>query len=650
MTGAFEWKERFADRIRSIEDAMRLIKPGDRIVLGSCAGVPLTLVEQLGRARALSDNEIVHFLTLGAAPKVDDGYWKKFRHNAFYIGSHVREAVAQGRADYTPVSLSDIPDLFRSGSIRIDVALVSVSPPDKHGYCSFGVSNGIEKSVTDSARLIVAEVNEQMPRVLGACAIHATEIDVLVPTDRPLPEEPPKTPDDVARRIARKVATLVENGSTLQIGTGTIPNAVLQYLDHHKNLGIHTCVLSDGVVPLIEAGVITNDQKTRQRGKVVACLMIGSRDLYEFVDDNPIIESQPSEYVNDPFVIAQQHKMCSINSAFEVDLTGQVCADSLGLAFYSGVGSHADFAAGAARSGGGKPIVALRSTAEGGTISRIVPVLKQGAGVITCRSEVRYVVTEYGVAYLHGKTVRERTLALIQVAHPKFRPWLLSEAKARHLVYSDQIELPIKAPVYPEDVEEWITLKDGARAFMRPLKLTDEPLLREVFYQLSPESIHSRFFRIMAAMPHEKLQEFLRVDYESDMAIVVLTDTSENAPVVAVAHYRLDPRTNYADAAFLVRDDWQRKGVGTQLMKRLADVARRNGILGFTADVLHGNHGMLQVFHRCGYPVESELADGVYSLRIPFADKVDERTTRDADVGTAGAAQAMRGATARSNA
>ena len=262
------------------------------------------------------------------------------------------------------------------------------------------------------------------------------------------------------------------------------------------------------------------------------------------------------------------------------------------------------------------------------------------------RENLDLIVTEYGVAYLHGKSVRERTMALIQVAHPKFRPWLLSEAKARNLVYSDQIELPIRAPVYPEELEEWITLKDDSRAFMRPLKLTDEPLLREMFYRCSPESIHSRFFRMIAAMPHDKLQDFLRVDYAADMALVVLEDASENAPVIGVAHYRSDPRTDFADAAFLVRDDWQNKGIGTHLVGRLAEVARRHNIAGFTADVLHGNHGMLQVFHRCGYPVESEVSDGIYSLRIPFIDKADAAPPRRADRSPADTEPAVGGASA----
>jgi GNAT superfamily N-acetyltransferase len=365
--------------------------------------------------------------------------------------------------------------------------------------------------------------------------------------------------------------------------------------------------------------VINNAKKTLHAGKIIASFVMGSRKLYDFIDNNPLVEFHPTEYVNDPFVIAQNDNMTSINSAIEVDLTGQVCSDSLGTLFYSGIGGQVDFTRGASRSRGGRPIIALPSTTEDGTISRIVPALKPGAGVVTSRGDVHYVVTEYGTAYLHGKTARERAVALIHTAHPKFRPWLMAEAKARHLVYADQIEIPFLPPAYPEEFERWIELEGGSRVFLRPLKLTDEALLRDLFYQLSPGSIHYRFFQLLKSMPHAKLQEFLRIDYEADMALVVLTSsTEEDAEMIAIAHYLKDDRTNFADSAFLVRDDWQGKGVGTELMSVLVEAARHNGIAGFTADVLANNAGMLRVFHKSGHPVESRLQEGVYSLRIPF--------------------------------
>ena len=615
------WQRRYADKVVGAEKALVCITHGQRVFIGSGAGEPQTLVDELARRTDLTDTEIVHVLTLGVATYAEPKLGGRFRQNAYFIGPNVREAVAEGRADYTPIFLGEIPRLFTSGRVVIDVALISVSPPDEHGYCSYGVSCDIVKSAAEAAHVVVAEVNAQMPRVLGDCFISVNNIDYLVESDRPVLEGIESEPDELAMHIGKHIAGLVEDGATLQLGIGTIPDAVLHYLGDFKNLGIHTEMFSDGVIPLVEKGVVNNSEKTLHRRKMVMTFVMGSRKLYDFIDNNPMVECHPVEYTNDPFIIAQNHKMISINSAIEVDLTGQVCADSLGEMFYSGIGGQVDFGRGASRSKGGKPIIALPSTAQEETISRIVPTLKPGAGVVTSRGDVHYIVTEYGTAYLHGKNIRERAMALIQIAHPKFRPWLVSEAKARCLVYRDQIELPVSTPVYPEEMERWADLQDGSKLFLRALKLTDEPLLREMFYKLSPESVHYRFFLMIKAMPHEKLQEFLRVDYDADMAIVGLTSREQDAPIVAIAHYSKDPRTNFADAAFLVRDDWQGRGVGTILMKMLMDSARQHGLAGFTADVLANNVGMLRVFHSCGYPVESNLEEGTYHLTIPFVKK-----------------------------
>jgi len=621
LTESPSWQTTYAQKIKTAEQAVACVHHGQRVFVGSGAGQPQVLVKALSAREDLSDTEIVHILTLGVATYAGPCFGSRFRHNAYFIGPNVREAVEQGRADYTPIFLSEIPALFRTGRVVIDVAMIQVSPPDEHGYCSYGVSVDIVKSAAEAAHVVVAEVNEQMPRTLGDCFIHVRDIDMLVPSNEPVLEASQGEPDELSRHIARHIANLVEDGATLQLGIGTIPDAVLHYLVDFKNLGIHTEMFSDGVISLVEKGVITNSEKTLHRGKIVASFLMGSKRLYDFVDNNPLVEFHPTEYTNDPFIIAQHDKMISINAAIEVDLTGQVCADSLGTMFYSGIGGQVDFTRGAARSKGGKPIIALPSTAVGETVSRIVPTLKPGAGVVTSRGDVHYVVTEYGAAYLHGRTMRERAMALIQIAHPKFRPWLLAEAKQRHLVYADQIEIPLRTPIYPEELEQWADIKEGRRVFLRPLKLTDETLLREMFYKLSSESVHYRFFRMIKAMPHEKLQEFLRVDYDADMALVALTKSTEDGQIVGIAHYGKDARTNFADAAFLVRDDWQAKGIGTLLMNRLVDAARERGIAGFTADVLADNHGMLRVFHKCGYPVESELEDGAYHLHIPFETK-----------------------------
>ena len=618
VPGTPGWRDRYADKIVTAGEAVACVKHGQRVFIGSGAGEPQALVEALSAREDLSDTEIIHILTLGVATYAEPRFGNSFRHNAYFIGPNVREAVAQGRADYTPIFLSEIPALFRTGRVVIDVALVQVSPPDAHGYCSYGVSTDIVKSAAESARMVIAEVNEQTPRALGDCFIHVRDIDLLVSSDVPVLEAVQGEPDELAKRIARHIANLIEDGATLQLGIGTIPDAVLHFLGDFKNLGIHTEMFSDGIIPLIEKGVITNSEKTLHRGKIVASFVMGSRKLYDFIDNNPLVEFHPTEYTNDPFIIAQNDKMISINSAIEVDLSGQVCSDSLGTMFYSGIGGQVDFVRGASRSKGGKPIIALPSTAGTEAFSRIVPTLKPGAGVVTSRGDVHYVVTEYGAVYLHGKSIRERAMALIQIAHPKFRPWLLAEAKARHLVYSDQIELPVMTPVYPDDLERWVDLRDESRAFLRPLKLTDEPLIRDMFYKLSPESIHYRFFRAIKAMPHDKLQDFLRVDYDSDMSLVMLTGSGADDDAIGIAHYGKDPRSNYADAAFLVRDDWQGKGIGTILVTKLIDAARSRGITGFTADVLADNHAMLHIFHKCGFSVESEMEDGIHRLRIPF--------------------------------
>lgn len=618
------WTDRYADKIATADEAVAVARAGDRVFVGSGAAEPQTLVEALSARTDINDAEIVHILTLGVATYAEPRFGERFRHNAYFIGPNVREAVAAGRADYTPIFLSEIPVLFRERRVPIDVALIEVSPPDEHGYCSYGASTDIVKSATESAKVVVAEVNAQMPRALGDCFVHVRDIDYLVPTDRQILEAPQGEPDELSRRIAKHIAALIEDGSTLQMGIGTIPDAVLQYLDGARNLGIHTEMFSDGLIRLVEKGVVTNSEKTLHRGKIIASFVMGSRKLYDFIDNNPLVEFRPTEYTNDPFVIAKNDKMVAINAAIEVDLTGQVCADSLGPMFYSGIGGQVDFVRGAARSKGGKPIIALPSTAVGETISRITPNLKPGAGVVTSRGDVHYVVTEYGTAYLHGKTMRERALALIQIAHPKFRPWLLAEAKTRNLVYADQIELPVRMPLYPDSLERWVELRDGQRVFLRPLKLTDEPMVRRMFYRLSPESVHYRFFRTIQSMPHAKLQELLTIDYESDMALVALTDSGEDAQMVAIAHYDRDSRTNFAEAAFLVLDDWQNKGIGTELMASLVEFAQSHRIAGIMADVLADNHGMLRVFHKCGFRIESSLQDGVYSLHIPFASETDE--------------------------
>jgi len=373
----------------------------------------------------------VQVLTVGPAPHADPVMEGHLRINTLFISPNVRQAVHEGRADFTPVFLSEVPLLFKEGHLPLDVVLTQVSPPDEHGFCSLGIEAGLVKTPAQVARIVIAEINEQMPRTLGDSFIHFSKIDFAVPVNYPLAELPMGETNEISMRIGRYIADLIEDGSTMQMGIGAIPDAVLHFLGDKRDLGVHTELFSDGVMELIQKGVITNERKTLHTGKIVAGFILGSKKLYDFVDDNPIVELHPTEYVNDPFVIAQNERMISINSAIEVDLTGQVCADSIGPKLYSGVGGQLDFVYGAARSRGGKPIIALPSTARpggGAPISRIVSTLKPGAGVVTTRNHVHFVATEYGVAHLYGKTIRQRARALIEIAHPDFREQLEREA------------------------------------------------------------------------------------------------------------------------------------------------------------------------------------------------------------------------------
>lgn len=414
-----------ASRVSDAAAAMAQIQSGDRVfVTGNCSVPKVLLSALVDRAAELHDVEIIQVLAIGDAPYADPSMEGHLRVNTLFISDSVRQAVNEGRADFTPMMLSEIPRLFLDGLLPIDVALIQVSPPDEHGFCSFGVEVGVTKSAAQIAKKVIAEVNPQMPRTLGDAFIHSSKLDTIVEVDYELPEVIMGGRDQLSSEIGRHVAGLIENGATLQMGIGAIPDGVLHHLQGHRDLGVHTELFSDGVVDLVERGVITNERKSIHAGKIVAGFMLGSRRLYKFVDNNPIIELHPTEYVNDPFVIAQNDRMVAINSAIEVDLTGQVCADSIGTRLYSGVGGQLDFIRGSARSKGGKPIIALPSFAQthtGDRFSRIVPTLKPGAGVVTTRNDVHYIVTEFGVADLYGKTIRERARSLIEIAHPDFR-------------------------------------------------------------------------------------------------------------------------------------------------------------------------------------------------------------------------------------
>jgi 4-hydroxybutyrate CoA-transferase len=437
------WEKEYASKLRTPDEALQCVKSGMRVYIQPGCAEPETLVEALmRRGPCVHDVEIVHMMTMGCAPYVAPEMAGHFRHNAMFIGPNVRDAINDGRADYTPIYLGEIEELFESGAMPLDVALLELSPPDSHGFCSFGI--GVDTSLTAArcAKYVVAQINDHMPRTYGDSFIHVGKLDAIVESSRPLCEAKPHKITSVHVDIARHVAGLIDDGSVLQIGIGEIPESVLSFLMDRKDLGAHSELVSEAVIPLIEAGVLTGARKNFNPRKIVVGFALGTKRMFEFVDNNPMFEFHPTAYTNHPARIARNDNMVAVNSALQIDLTGQVCSDSLGNQFYSGIGGQVDFLRGASYSKGGRPIIALSSTAKSETISRIVPVLTSGAGVVTSRGLVRYVVTEYGVAYLHGKSIRERAKALIEIAHPKFREELYEYCeKTKWLQRSQPVEV-----------------------------------------------------------------------------------------------------------------------------------------------------------------------------------------------------------------
>ena len=622
-----DWQNQYRDKVVTASTAVADIRRGMRLFIGSGAAEPQELVRALSnRGTDLADNEIVHLMTLGVAPYVDPKLERGFRHNAFFIGANTREAISDCRADYTPIFLSDIPRLLRSGRMPIDAALVQASPPDRHGYMSLGVSVDICKAAVESAELVIAQVNSKMPRVHGDAFLHVSTADFLVDHQEPLLEAKHGNPDEVALRIGQHIANLIEDGSTLQLGIGTIPDAVLASLGNKRDLGIHTEMFSDGVIELAEKGVINGRRKSIHPGKIIASFVLGTQGLYEWVSDNPSIEFHPTEHTNDPFLIAQHDRMVAINSALELDLTGQVCADSIGEFFYSGIGGQVDFIRGAGRSKGGKAIIALPSTAKDGTHSRIQSTLQPGAGVVTSRGDVHYVVTEYGAVNLHGKSVRERALALIHIAHPDFREALMDEARRRKLVPPDQVAVLALGTQEIDELTTRMKTQTGESLLVRPICPNDEDLIREdFFHELSEETVRRRYFFVPTSLSPETIRAVASPDFEKELALVVIDDQGPADDLVAVGRYALDTATNAAELSLTVQDDWQSRGIGSFLFQRLLEIGRDRGVVNFVAFVQVQNTVMINLIHRFAPGVvQSRIDDGILELRFSTEQAVGQ--------------------------
>lgn len=616
-------KAQYPEKFPAEDRIFSSIHPGNRIFIGTGCGEPQYLVQALIRyvqshPKAFYDTELLQVWTLGVAPYADEKFKDNFRHNSFFIGNNTRDAVNEGLADYTPIFLSQVPGLFRKKLVPVDVALIQLSPPDDHGFMSLGISVDIVKAATESASLVIAQINPQMPRVLGETFVNIKDVDFIIPFDEPLLEYEDTVADDIAQKIGTFVARIVQDGDTIQVGYGSIPNAILGHLKNKEHLGVHTELLTDGIVELMRSRVIDNSRKELNYGKTVAAFCMGKKDTYDYLHDNPAIEFRPVNYTNNPTVLARQKNMTAINSALEIDLSGQATAESLGMRFYSGIGGQADFMRGAILSQGGKTILALQSTAENGTVSRIVPYLKEGAGVTLSRGDIHYVVTEYGIAYLHGKNIRERAMDLISIAHPKFREELIAQAKERRLIYRDQAFIAGEHGVYPADLEAYRTTKTGLSMLLRPVKLSDEHLLKDFFYSLSNDSMYRRFISSRMDMHHDRLQPFVVIDYTREMVILAVLQQDEKEFIAGMAQYLIDETTHTAEVAFVVRDEYQGRGIGAVLLTYVTYLAKKSGLLGFTAAVLTENRQMLQLFEKAGFNIEKRSDGGVYELMMSF--------------------------------
>ncbi|MFI5363791.1 MAG: GNAT family N-acetyltransferase [Elusimicrobiota bacterium] len=599
--------------------ALAPIRSGMRVLVGSGAAEPQHLVEALtARGPQLADTEIIHILTLGTAPYVHPRFTGQFRHNALFIGANVREAVVRGAADYTPCFLSEVPTMIRSGRLPVDAVLIQVAPPEG-GVCSLGVSVDILKAAVECASYVVAQINPRMPWTLGDSLLRVEDIDAFVEHEEPILELPSVKPSAVSLWIGRYAAQLVDDGSTIQIGIGSIPDAILSCLDGKKDLGVHSEMISDGVLRLLEKGVITGRRKSLRPGEIVAGFCLGTRRLYDAVNRNPAFQFFPSDYVNAPSVIAQNDRMVSINSALQIDLTGQVGADYIGQRFYSGVGGQVDFIRGAACSKGGRSIIVLPSTAKGGVVSRIVPALSEGTGVVTTRADIDFVVTEYGIASLKGKTIGERAVALIQVAHPDHRAELIAAAKGWGFVSPDHV-LPSPSEAYHVELEAKRVF-GGKEVLLRPIKPTDVRRLKHLFYSQSLDTTYRRFGIPLKQLSEKQFQELVAVDYRNSMAIAAFVREGSREIMIAVGRYYADAKGGFAEAAFTVRDDFQNMGIGSFLVNYLSWIAKERGLEGFQAEIAGANPEMSRVLARCFEKFEeTDLGEDGVRIRVRFLD------------------------------
>src|SRR6476660_1122779 len=602
----------------SAERALSAIRAGSRVYIGTGCGAPHSLLAQLEAMNpGPADLEFVSFVTTSALPQIEGTSRTHYRHRTFFVGSEMRGLVHGGQLGYVPISLEEVPRLLTSGRLPIDVALLQVSPPDARGFVSLGVSVDLAPAILSVARSVIAEINPAMPRTYGESMVHLNRFDALVMVDMPVAQYVHPNIGEVAERVARYIASIIDDGSTLQIGLGRVPNGALRHLRDRRDLGIHSDVITDGVVDLVEAGVVTGRCKTRYRDRIVASYCLGTRRLYDFVDDNPGLHFLPIDQVCHPEEVARQSRMVSITQAFAVDLTGQVCVDQFEGEFYGGVSTQVGFIRGAARSPGGKPIICLASTTDDGA-SRIKPSLAAGDGVGIARSDVHYVITEYGIAYLFGKSIRERAVALIEVAHPRWREELLTAAKKLYYARPDQYLASQAA--YSVGEERIATLKNGFKVMIRPARAADAGALQGLFHRLSEDDVYTRFFRRVRSLSYRELQTLCNVNHETDVAFLAVIGPRENEKIVGSACYFLSPTTNLAEVAFMVAPEFQGAGLGTALQACLREYAMRRNVRGFVFEILPRNASMLRLAARAQGTITTSRDNDTVHVTALFSD------------------------------
>jgi len=618
-----ELKQLCPEKLTTAESAVEMIKNGSRIFVGSGCGEPQRLVRAMVCNHRIQDAMIYQMYAFSLADHINDAdFWRRFSLKLFFVSDLMRRAAFEGKVDYIPAYLSEIPHLFDINQIGLEVALIQISPIDRFGFGSLGVSVDVTKAAIANADLVIAQVNPQMPCTWGDSFVHVDEIDYLVPCEEPLVESLPRKPDEtVVERIGHFVSELVDDGATLQVGFGHLPYFILQYLDGKKELGIHTQMITDAFVPLFEKGVVTNKNKNFLPGRAVATLCMGSKKIYDYIDKNPRFYFRSADFVNDPLVIARNDNFISISSALEVDLSGQVCSDSIDKLIYSGSGDQANFIRGAAMSKGGFSIVALPSTAKGGNQSRIVPYLSKGAGTSTLRADVDFVVTEYGIAQLRGKSIFQRAVELTQIAHPKFRSGLIETAKRHHLVFPDQLPPPAMDLLFIEKYKSRVKLKSGQSLSVRPLLPSDEIAYRNFFYKLKEETVYLRFFSKIKVFSRQMAQaHWAELDYRKNITLIGLVRNKGNKEIIAIGTY-MESEENRAEVAFVVREDFQGQGIASFLLNQLETIAKENGFQGFTACVLADNKAMLHVFNKHYPGVQKKYENGTISLFMDFNTK-----------------------------